>query len=126
MFIVLLWTETFTPPRAAQTRRLACEKQEVKQAAEAVCVSLINATQAQSTGRLMLHPKPELVQQTAAVGASMSKETVPLDRHMAGSSIASICKLAVCSGNLKSKGVAGCRTSRAVQSLPPVSFHNLH
>lgn len=89
VFIVLLWTETFTPPRAAQTRRPACEKQEVKRVAEAVCVSLFNATQAQSTGRLMLHPKPELVQQTAAVGASMSKETVPLDQHIASPLFAS-------------------------------------
>lgn len=41
-------------------------------------------------------------------------------------SIALVFSLAGSFGNLKSKRIADCCVSRAVQSLPPLSFHNLH
>lgn len=69
VFIVLLWTETFTPAYAVQTPQPACEKQEVKQAGEVVCVSLLNTTEVQSMRSLTFHPKPEIAQQITAVGA---------------------------------------------------------
>lgn len=42
----------------------------MKQAGEVVFVSPLNATEAQSARSLMLHPKPELVQKIAAIGAA--------------------------------------------------------
>lgn len=47
----------------------ACERQEVKQAGEVVCVSLLSATLSMRSV-LMLHPKPELGQKITAVGAA--------------------------------------------------------
>lgn len=70
MLLVLLWAETCTPPCAVQAPRPAREKQEAKWAGEVVCVSPLNAAQAQSARSSTLHPKPELVQKIAAVGAA--------------------------------------------------------
>lgn len=102
----------------------ACERQEVKQAAEVVCVSPLSTTLSVRS-LSMLHPKPERGHKITAVGA----EWVKKPSKSTGSwehSITLVFSLAGSFGNLKSKRIADCCVSRAVQSLPPISFHNLH